>query len=567
MFESIQCDESPESNLRSPIQEVVPSIREDAFSTKERLKLCLKPTYRIRRLRNKGAMLVIIWSFFLMTAYYFIDYQSLKSMNHVSFYVIQASISLTMPLAGWLADVRFGRFKIIFWSSVIMWIAAVLITLSFVVQQLAKPYHSVHHYAKIAFFALLGTGYGIFQANIIQFGVDQLTDASTTEIISFINWYTWAFMGSGAIAYIIPKCTKINHQYSVLAPLLLCAGVSVIVISIFFFKNVLIKEPTTKNPFKLIYKVIKYAIYTKYPVQRSAFTYWEDKLPSRIDFGKNKYGGPFTTEQVEDVKTFLRMLVLIFLVGSVYGITEEKMLKLDVNVALKYQEAHKTLDQCLLSFMFVNIYYITGAVLIPINEFFIYPVFHRCLPNIICHWKVIMGIFIHLARYIVLITLFTVTHHKYMNSFSTTVNSTVQCLFINDTDFLRYTIDYRWFSLSEFFNAVSFLLIIIGTIEFYCAQVPYSMKGLVAGTFFFLFLVFYMLSNGMPQIFIINPSIWKAGSIFSCEFWYLMTKFIYLLIVFVVSVVIMTKYKRRKREDVLPNEQIFAEEFFDRTTS
>ena len=52
--------------------------------------------------------------------------------------------------------------------------------------------------------------------------------------------------------------------------------------------------------------------------------------------------------------------------------------------------------------------------------------------------KVIIGIFIHLARYIVLITLFTVTHHKYMNSFSTTVNSTVQCLFINDTDFLRY---------------------------------------------------------------------------------------------------------------------------------
>ena len=92
-----------------------------------------------------------------------------------------------------------------------MWIATVLITLSFVVQQLAKPYHSVHHYAKIAFFALLGTGYGIFQAKIIQFGVDQLTDASTTETISFINWYTWAFMGSGAIAYIIPKCTKINH--------------------------------------------------------------------------------------------------------------------------------------------------------------------------------------------------------------------------------------------------------------------------------------------------------------------------------------------------------------------
>ena len=49
---------------------------------------------------------------------------------------------------------------------------------------------------------------------------------------------------------------------------------------------------------------------------KSAFTYCEDDLPSRTDFGKTKYGGPFTTEQMEDVKTFLRLLPFI-LAGSV----------------------------------------------------------------------------------------------------------------------------------------------------------------------------------------------------------------------------------------------------------
>ena len=49
---------------------------------------------------------------------------------------------------------------------------------------------------------------------------------------------------------------------------------------------------------------------------RSAFTYCEDELPSRMDFGKSKYGGPFTTEQVEDVKIFLRLIAIIA-VGSV----------------------------------------------------------------------------------------------------------------------------------------------------------------------------------------------------------------------------------------------------------
>ena len=30
------------------------------------------------------------------------------------------------------------------------------------------------------------------QANVIQFGVDQLSDASTSEITSFINWCTFS---------------------------------------------------------------------------------------------------------------------------------------------------------------------------------------------------------------------------------------------------------------------------------------------------------------------------------------------------------------------------------------
>jgi hypothetical protein len=67
----------------------------------------------------------------------------------------------------------------------------------------------------------------------------------------------------------------------------------------------------------LIYKVIKFAIVTKHPRCRSAFTYCEDELPSRIDFGKSKYGGPFTTEQVEDVKTLLRLLPLISIFGMI----------------------------------------------------------------------------------------------------------------------------------------------------------------------------------------------------------------------------------------------------------
>ena len=65
------------------------------------------------------------------------------------------------------------------------------------------------------------------------------------------------------------------------------------------------------NPFKTVYNVLKYSWKHKVPEHRSAFTYWEEDIPRRIDLGKNKYGGPFTNEEVEDTKTFLRILPLL----------------------------------------------------------------------------------------------------------------------------------------------------------------------------------------------------------------------------------------------------------------
>ena len=67
---------------------------------------------------------------------------------------------------------------------------------------------------------------------------------------------------------------------------------------------------------KIICGILKYSWRHKAPVWRSAFTYWENNIPSRIDLGKDKYGGPYTYEEVEDVKSFFRLLLLIL---SLFG--------------------------------------------------------------------------------------------------------------------------------------------------------------------------------------------------------------------------------------------------------
>ena len=51
----------------------------------------------------------------------------------------------------------------------------------------------------------------------------------------------------------------------------------------------MMKEPQLSNPLKHIAKVLNYAKKHKYPQRRSAFTYWEEDYPSRIDLGKDKY--------------------------------------------------------------------------------------------------------------------------------------------------------------------------------------------------------------------------------------------------------------------------------------
>ena len=41
-------------------------------------------------------------------------------------------------------------------------------------------------------FTLYIVGLALFQANVIQFGLDQLLEAATPKLIAFIHWYYWA---------------------------------------------------------------------------------------------------------------------------------------------------------------------------------------------------------------------------------------------------------------------------------------------------------------------------------------------------------------------------------------
>ena len=88
----------------------------------------------------------------------------------------------------------------------------IAITVSAVVGQLNEIYHRYDkHIVQTSLFCLIGIGFGAFQSIIIQFGLDQLHDASTTEIKSFIVWYVNCLITTGFVVefqFFVPHYTK-----------------------------------------------------------------------------------------------------------------------------------------------------------------------------------------------------------------------------------------------------------------------------------------------------------------------------------------------------------------------
>ena len=541
------------------------SLLDSGLTRKEQLRICCKPTFQTRRLKNKGAILLLVWNFLLFSAM-FIDEQLFQFELRYDLQLVV--LGLTLPFAGWLADVYFGRYKVIRFSMWIFWIGTILATASSVVVQLVDSYNHINYYVFQILMTIATIGLGGFQANIIQFGIDQLHDASTNEIISFIVWYVWTCYVSAFVVEMAFQC--LPEEYSIATMLMMSVYASVALCSLFIFNHLLIKEPVTQNPFKLVYNVVKYAFKNKHPRCRSAFTYCEDELPSRIDFGKNKYGGPFTTEQVEDVKTFLRFVFLIAIFSITFSVrfaTDSlstnllRMLSLTNNNFAKLSEEMSSYSTyCYTKEAFLYTFRYSWAIGFPFYELIIYPVFNRFLLMIKSQRKLTLaGILFVAAEIVALMLIEIVARSNYIqnNDGNTTL---LHCAKFGS---LYTSISYRWMGIAYIFRSLSIAAFAIGGLEFLASQAPYSMRGLIAGTAYGLIVLFAVFYIAISIPFRRNLEMWSTG-IISCGFWHALLLVTIEVVAGICLTVFWKKYTWRKREDVLPNEHIFAERYYDK---
>ena len=511
------------------------------------------PNCQMSRLKNKGAVTVLAWNFLISSVCsYFLAFIEPKGLE-----ISIVALGLTLPFAGWLADIRFGRYKVIRWSMWIMWIASMLTTINSVVEQFVPGHHDTFTLISQILIFLLAFGFGGYQANIIQFGLDQLQDASTSEITAFITWYVGTYICNGALFNFTNICLK--SKYFIFGRLAVCTSVTIVIISSQFLERFLIKEPVTQNPIVLIYKVVRYAIKHKHPQYRSAFTYCEDELPSRIDFGKSKYGGPFTTEQVEDVKTFLRSLIVISIASVLTGEIVIMYILFYQRISDKFQQTVSTLPfkKCYTESLSTIVFnYAPSVALLFLYELTIYPCLRRCFASVKIYHKLLVGVILEMLQIITLVAYDIKARKMYIDLRGQ--NATIPCFYPS----LLTKNSYKyWLAVPYSFATIGMTTIYISSIEFLASQTPYSMRGLMIGAGYGSVFIFTMIGYGIYWPLTHQSATWATG-IISCEFWYLLSVLLVLIIFSGLLLAVGRWYKNRKREDVLPNEHIFAERYY-----
>ena len=199
-----------------------------------------------------------------------------------------------------------------------------------------------------------------------------------------------------------------NHYFSsscvqeYVAILVIAVFLSLAIGSDFLVDHWLTKEQIVKNPLPLILKIVLYTIKSKLKSKKT--NYLEQGVLSTFNIAKRVYNGPFTSEQVEDVKTFFKVLVviMIFIIVSSESTTVNDVSNW-MAVHLHNRPANDTIRGC---YHGLSVYYATftySAIAVLIYLTIIHPVFHSCIPRISITIKFLFSLFIFLAAVMVLL--------------------------------------------------------------------------------------------------------------------------------------------------------------------
>ncbi len=505
----------------------------------------LKPKCRVRKVSSKAAVLVLVWNVLFCSTFGFLNNLEIVFLSNndlISTIVSGVAFVLLALLSGYIADNFIGRYRSAKIAFTLLFATSILQCILVVVKQSIAEVSLGWRIGLVTFTSCLGcVSTAILLVTLPQFGLDQMTDNSVSNITSFISWFVASyFFGRWISGFSYTGWLCFGSDFQTVWSLLSVGSMSIVLISDFFLApKWLIIEPNSPQSIKTIYRVLKYAAKHKAPTNRSSFTYWEEDVPSRIDLGKMKYGGPFTVEQVEDVKTLLRILALtapLWLCFFPFQMQSSiiYILKADPIFLGNVTDATDCYSHVIMFFTYYS--NLLPALFLVVHELVVFPLIGHLTPSSIRRIGVSFLLIVITSFFCVLICVYFYFHHD-----------------------VHIALAYIH-SLSV---AITLSILYPSFVEFVSAQSPYNMRGLLQG-------------YGWCTVIFSSSIAWfiNVESLFSFSkdrlahvmLIYSSVAFAVTLVGLVLFCLLARWYKRRERDDIV-SVHTLVEEVYDRYIS
>ena len=492
----------------------------------------------------KCVIVMLMITFFFQVSvqsFGYIEYsESLKYKKELSprigdiFLFLNLSLKSLTPFFGWIADAKIGRYKAIICSIFIEIFACVLISVTI----LLSYYNLTTKILSLALILLSEVIHSIgtimLLANNLPFIMDQMVDASSKQLSTTIDWWFWSKNVSKILITVVScyfvQSTVISQIFACCIPIALC------ILLMCYFKNTLNTNMPLSNPVKQIFQVVNHARKTKNLHNRSALTYWEENIPSRMNRCMDKYGGPFREEQVEDVKVSLQLILMIFII-SFMGI---------MALLTNLQEHHMVSNTNYYLQRFYCLKKNSGfselipAFGIPLFYFVIKPIVHNvaCLRRMAYSITLLQVVGVGIAMQCIGTLGFAA-----IELIGHEIRPNTSCMLLLDKQ-SKIPIDYNWMLIPLFLKTAGYLMTTLMLLKFIIAQAPYQMKGFLFGLHFGFTSLMCIVGYNAYKWF--RP---LAQTKPSCAFYYYITHTIVIATVLFLFAVSARYYRLRGRNN------------------
>ena len=454
--------------------------------------------------------------------------------------IVPNVLFLFCPLAGWIADTKIGRGMAINIGLWFGWFGTLLQSLSSCFQYSSYGIMaSVGRYglSSLALVCLI-ISVDLLYATVLVYGMDQLMGAPTIKVRAFIYWYVWILTVARSTIFCIDFVPITKYRTGMLIFSTVAFTLFTLSLCLHFILHNRFDNMAIRNPYKMVYKVIKYSIHNKYPRNRSALTYWENEVPKRIDFAKHQYGGPYSHEDVENVKTFFRILAVMVAL-SVCLMSFDPFFIGTINWIKQFKDSDNTNTE--LTIWLIG----NGTVLIsiPVVQFIILPLFPKLEFFLINPLK---GI--GLAMVFSIVSIFSVFVIDLIGRL-THDRSHIDCFLTWSSGDPTINISYWFLLIPSILTGAAYALLLLCIFEFLCSQVPFGMHGMFIGLFWFLNFLFNTI--GSTVILIFQYISINGHSVLSCTTWFTLLFGLIAIIGLIVYIKIARWYTLRVRDESL----------------